>query len=497
MSFEGKFSRDFLKNVATTLDSYRIRVLIDAKKEILEAGVYDESQYHEIFFKVFKEERLKVSFYEYLKLNQLNNLDIVRKFSEKNSIKVSKALSLLELLKAEKLIEIEDSCNNNEGHDENIHGSILNDIKITITNQDSSTQKSIFEPVKVIYDSKNCSGCGLCAGVCPVNCLNVYNGFGKIDEEKCIRCGMCYFVCPRTFLPEKLLNMTQENTSELKEYSNIGHYLEIYSARTKIDEISSQCQDGGMSSTCLHYLFEKNKIDYALGAKMSTTRWRPEPLLIKNKEDILLTTGTKYVNNPTLKLLNQKELYGKRLAIVGVPCMMQALLKSEIYAINVPSLINIELRIGIFCMESFPYMGLLEICKKLNVDVKNVKKMDINKGKFFIHTNDDGELNISIKEISNLAREDCEMCYDLTSESADISIGSIGSPAGWNTVIIRTEKGKKIYEDLISSDLIESKRISDVKPGLSMLQKIATSKRNNCKKYISEKIKKNKRVPFY
>ncbi|GAH35471.1 unnamed protein product, partial [marine sediment metagenome] len=34
-----------------------------------------------------------------------------------------------------------------------------------------------------------------------------------------------------------------------------------------------------------------------------------------------------------------------------------------------------------------------------------------------------------IKEIGHLAREDCEVCFDLTSEAADISIGSIGSPS--------------------------------------------------------------------
>ena len=77
--------------------------------------------------------------------------------------------------------------------------------------------------------------------------------------------------------------------------------------------------------------------------------------MLKNKEDILSTAGTKYVNNPNLQLLNQKELINKKIAVVGVPCQMQALLKSEIYNIGFPS---IEYRIGIFCMESFSYESL-------------------------------------------------------------------------------------------------------------------------------------------
>jgi len=291
--------------------------------------------------------------------------------------------------------------------------------------------------------------------------------------------------------------MTQEKTSAIKEYQKVGYFIKAFSARTKIKEISEICQDGGISSTCLHYLFDKNKIDLALGAKMSNTLWRPDPVLLKNKEDILSTAGTKYVNNPNLQLLNENELKDKKIAVVGVPCQMQALLKSKIYNVGFPSLNNIDYRIGIFCMESFSYESLLKICEKLNVDINNAKKMDINKGKFFVYTKNGEELNIPIKEISHLGREDCEMCYDLTSESADISIGSIGSPSGWNTVLIRTEKGKELYDELVSNKLIESKPIEDVKPGLPLLQRIAGSKKNNSKKHINAKLEEDKRVPNY
>ena len=99
--------------------------------------------------------------------------------------------------------------------------------------------------------------------------------------------------------------MYQDDCSEFQVYTNIGPYKEIHSARTNLKDIAAICQDGGISSTALYYLFDKKEIDLALGAKMSRTLWRPEPVLIKNIEDILLTTGTKYVNNPTLGLLNE------------------------------------------------------------------------------------------------------------------------------------------------------------------------------------------------
>lgn len=497
MSIEENFSWDYLKNVADALDSYRIRALIDAKQDILDAGIYDESQYETILIKMLDEEKLKYTLFTFLKQNSESNLKTLEQFSEMNSIKLNKTLSLLELLKNENLVSSEELYDKIEGDENNPEQLNFKDFLIKPNNGRASKLKPIYEPVKIIFDTKNCSGCGLCAGICPVNCLQIYNGFGKIDEDKCISCGLCYFVCPRTYLPVRVLNMAQEGTTEIKEYQKVGFFLEAYSARTKIKEISEICQDGGVSSTCLHYLLENNVIDVAIGAKMSNTLWRPEPVLLKTKEDILTTAGTKYVNNPNLQILNQNELQKKKIAVVGVPCQIQALLKSTIYNIGFPSLDNVEYRIGIFCMESFSFESLMKICEKLNVDIKNVKKMDINKGKFFVYTNGDEELNIPIKEISHLAREDCEMCFDLTSESADISIGSIGSPSGWNTVLIRTIKGKELYDKLISNNLIESKPIEEVKPGLPLLQRIAGIKKNTSKKHINARLEEKKRIPNY
>jgi len=497
MSIEESLSWEILKDVADALDSYRIRALIDAKQDILAAGIYDESQFDAILLQMFDNERLKYSLFNFINNNSKNNFNTIKEFSKQNSIDVYQTLSLLDLLKNEKLVLVEELYDKINGNENNPDTLVFKDLSITITNENISNLKPIYEPVKVIFDTKNCSGCGLCAGICPVNCLHIYNGFGKIDEDKCIRCGLCYFVCPRTYLPVKVINMAQENTPEIKEYSNVGHFLEAYSARTKIKEISEICQDGGISSTCVLYLLDKKEIDFAIGAKMSNTLWRPEPLLIENKEGILSSAGTKYVNNPTLQILNQDKLKNKKVAIIGVPCQMQALLKSDIYNIGIPTLNNVKYRIGIFCMESFSYESLLKICEKINVDINDAKKMDINKGKFFVYTKNGDEFNIPIKEISDLAREDCEMCFDLTSESADISIGSIGSPSGWNTVLIRSEKGKILYNNLIANNLIESKPLEDVKPGLPLLQRIAGSKKNNCKKHINSRLEENKRVPNY
>ncbi len=488
---------DFLKNVADALDSYRIRALIDSKKEILETGIYTETQYDGILSAMVKQEISKYTLYNHLKIHDHPNLNFLLQYSKDHKITLVNVLSQLELLKYERLLNFEyhyesKTDGSNEAKDLN-----LKDISFEFFNSTPRNTKTIYESVKSIYQSNNCSGCGLCAGICPVNCLQVYNGFGTIDEDKCIRCGLCYYFCPRSFLPVDVLNLNQSDSDQLVQQPTLGYILKAYSARTLIPEIAEVCQDGGISSTCLYYLLENDLIDLAFGAKMSNNLWRPDPVQILKIEDIIKSAGTKYVNNPTLRLFNQLNSSNQRVAVVGVPCMMQALLKSKIYDINVPSLNQVIYRIGIFCMESFSYESFTKICNQVNVNVENVRKTDISKGKFFVHTNSGEELSIPIKDITHLAREDCEVCYDLTSESADISIGSIGSPSGWNTVLIRTKKGRDLFGELRRKNLIEVQKLADVKPGLPALEKVALSKKSKCFKNIEIKKGENKQIPHY
>ena len=92
MGLEENFSWEFLKNVADALDSYRIRALIDAKQDILNAGIYDESEYESILYTMLDEEKLKYSLYNFLKNNSEGNLELLNKFSQINSIKLDKTL---------------------------------------------------------------------------------------------------------------------------------------------------------------------------------------------------------------------------------------------------------------------------------------------------------------------------------------------------------------------------------------------------------------------
>ncbi|MFW9818818.1 MAG: hypothetical protein ACFFE5_04345 [Candidatus Thorarchaeota archaeon] len=144
MSLEKNLSWEFLKNLADALDSYRIRVLIDAKREILEAGVYNEIQYENILYKMLDEERLKYSLFNFLKNNFEGNLETLNEFSKINSIEFKKTLSLFELLRNEKLLIVEELYDKIKGDDNNPERLVFKDFSIKAFEGDISKLKPIF-----------------------------------------------------------------------------------------------------------------------------------------------------------------------------------------------------------------------------------------------------------------------------------------------------------------------------------------------------------------
>jgi uncharacterized pyridoxamine 5'-phosphate oxidase family protein/Pyruvate/2-oxoacid:ferredoxin oxidoreductase delta subunit len=48
---------------------------------------------------------------------------------------------------------------------------------------------------KLYVISNECSGCGLCAKICPQNCIIAETPY-RIIQENCLRCGLCYEQCP-------------------------------------------------------------------------------------------------------------------------------------------------------------------------------------------------------------------------------------------------------------------------------------------------------------
>ncbi|MFX1466737.1 MAG: Coenzyme F420 hydrogenase/dehydrogenase, beta subunit C-terminal domain, partial [Promethearchaeota archaeon] len=89
-------------------------------------------------------------------------------------------------------------------------------------------------------------------------------------------------------------------------------------------------------------------------------------------------------------------------------------------------------------------------------------------------------------------REACHYCVDLTSELADISVGSIGSASGWSTTIVRTNIGEKIFENAVKEGYL---RINEKPINVEIVEKLSKRKKSRNSKAAIEKYQKSPNLP--
>ena len=158
-----------------------------------------------------------------------------------------------------------------------------------------------------------------------------------------------------------------------------------------------------------------------------------------------------------------------KIAMVGTPCEIMAASKLQHY-INSP----IDVKLGLFCMENFSYKYFENLLKEYDLKMEDIEKFQIEKGFIFLLLKTKETVKIPLSIAKRIIRKNCNICVELTSETSDISIGSIGSQDGWSTVLISTEKGEEIINGAIEEKFIESKELEE--PQFKLLNKIAESK---------------------
>ncbi|MGD2175655.1 MAG: 4Fe-4S binding protein [Candidatus Brocadiaceae bacterium] len=55
----------------------------------------------------------------------------------------------------------------------------------------------------VVVDEDECTGCGICEDVCPVEAVTLVNGVASIDQEECTECLTCVDECPVEAISEE------------------------------------------------------------------------------------------------------------------------------------------------------------------------------------------------------------------------------------------------------------------------------------------------------
>jgi coenzyme F420 hydrogenase subunit beta len=106
--------------------------------------------------------------------------------------------------------------------------------------------------------------------------------------------------------------------------------------------------------------------------------------------------------------------------------------------------------IGLFCMQCFEVGNLMEkaFMKAHKIRVEDIAKVNI-KDDFMLTMKSGITVHIPLKEIEEIARPACLACKLFANDYADISVGGLGSPDGYTTVMIRTIKGKEMFADAL------------------------------------------------
>ncbi len=269
-------------------------------------------------------------------------------------------------------------------------------------------------------------------------------------------------------------------------YQGFGKYRDILTARSSDEGLRKSAQDGGTVTALLCYALDSGYIDGAVMTK-NVGDWLPGQHVATTRQEIVDSAGSIYSLSPSLFQLKEavRERALDHVAYVGLPCQIEALRKMQLYPFGARGVgERIALAIGIFCYENFPPEGLRAVVEGLcDVPIKDIEKMRIVSGKFRV---EDGKIcELPLKKLSRYIQEGDLICPDLVSEFADISVGSVGSDPGWNTVFLRTTKGRDFFKKAVGAGALETKIIQE--PGLKALEKLALDKKSRAKKNIEKR----------
>jgi len=330
--------------------------------------------------------------------------------------------------------------------------------------------KSYLDLKAEVWDAGRCSGCGACTAVCPAEALWFdegemvlsprSNGYCKQVTDG-VDCGACYEVCPR--IGEQAA-------------ATLGDYIEIVAAKAVFDV--PRKQSGGAVTAIIVNAIDMGLIDAVV--TVTEDRWtlKPSSVVITKSELLISQAGSRYSWwVPLLAALRHAAIGKKyrRIAVVGVPCVVQAIarMRATRHDLIRPYADSIRLVIGLFCTETFDYESLVtgRLKREKKIDPAQIRKMDV-KGKLEILLQDDTKTSIPMAELEACVRKGCRYCTDLTSVNADISAGSVGSPAGSTTLIIRTPAGKNMVESAVRNKRLEIATGVDI----TAIEKLASAK---------------------
>ncbi|MBA7559484.1 hypothetical protein ES708_01099 [subsurface metagenome] len=298
---------------------------------------------------------------------------------------------------------------------------------------------------KYVLEARLCTGCGACIDLCPYH--RSYRGKTAVLFPCVIDEGRCFAYCPK--IEVDLDELSGRLFGKPYDGSPLGFYQSITAAQAgdRLKDIAPQA--GGTVSALIYFALQKGYID---GAALTDRKGLlPVPRFVTDPEDVLACSTSKYTTAPTLSAVNQAVKDGYRnIGLVGTPCQVLATALMRSNPLNADDFVDpFGLTLGLFCTWAIDFR-LFEPFLAERIEIGRIRKIDIPPppSEILEVFGDNGtKLEISLNEIRELVPNGCSYCIDMTSEFSDLSVGVMEGRPDMNTLIVRTDRGRKIVEE--------------------------------------------------
>ncbi|MBM4322810.1 MAG: hypothetical protein FJ115_04540 [Deltaproteobacteria bacterium] len=304
-----------------------------------------------------------------------------------------------------------------------------------------------------------CIACGACLSLCPY--LRSWQGRVVKLHDCSLEEGRCFAYCPRAEL--EFAQIEHEEIGKKYEKIEVGPVRKVWMARAKDPVWRKRAQSGGVVSALIDFALRKKVIDAAILTQRETD-FLPGGRIVRNRQDILTCAGSSYVSGPTLEAFHKGPWQeGEKIGVVGLPCQAFALTRMKSSSLEKRTPVDkVGLVIGLFCTWALEYERFIAFLK-VRVGKSDIYKLEITpppERLLKVYTN--GQLYaIPVDEIRPFIREGCHVCSDMTAEFSDISAGTVEGIDGWNTMIVRSDRGEALFKEAEKEGVIECQSIPE------------------------------------